>query len=221
MTANKFNPVTVRSRQVPIEPHLTALISVDMQNNDIGAEIRKRAAAGKITPPQSPYFFDCVEKNVLPNQILLHKRTRELGIENIYVVIESLTPDGRDRGIDHKVSDIHNPPNSFQAAVIDDVKPNDDDVIIKKTASGPFGTTNIDYVLHNFGVRYLIVFGILTDQCVENTVRAAADIGYMVTVISDACTTYTPERHESAISSMYGYARTLSTAALLEELSGF
>jgi nicotinamidase-related amidase len=221
MIANKFNPVTIRSRQVPIEPHLTALISVDMQNNEIGAEKRKQAAAGKMSPQQSAYFFDSIEKSVLPNQILLHQKTRELGIENIYVVIESLTTDGRDRGIDHKVSDIHNPPNSFQAAVIDEVKPHDDDVIIKKTASGPFGTTNIDYVLQNLGVRYLIVFGILADQCVENTVRAAADIGYLVTVVPDGCSTYTPERHEAAISSMRGYARTINTAALLEELSGF
>ena len=52
-----------------------------------------------------------------------------------------------------------------------------------------FISTNIDYVLRNLGMRYLILSGVVTDQCIESAVRDACDLGYLVTVATDACTT--------------------------------
>ncbi|TIM59217.1 MAG: cysteine hydrolase, partial [Mesorhizobium sp.] len=56
-----------------------------------------------------------------------------------------------------------------------------DEIMLPKTSSGVFNSTNIDYVMKNLGVRYLIVAGIMTDQCVDMAVRDAADRGYLVT----------------------------------------
>jgi nicotinamidase-related amidase len=45
----------------------------------------------------------------------------------------------------------------------------------------------------------------MTDQCVDMAVRDAADRGYLVTCVSDACATVTPERHDTALKAFGGY----------------
>lgn len=51
--------------------------------------------------------------------------------------------DGRDRSLDHKLSNILVPKGSRLAAVMDDVAPAADDIVLPKTSSGVFNTTNI------------------------------------------------------------------------------
>jgi ureidoacrylate peracid hydrolase len=191
-----------------------------MQNVDAGPEARRKGRGGAPKPPRTGYFYDQLDSVAIPNQIRLHAAARAAGFETIYVIIESLTQDGRDRGIDHKVSGIHLLPGSHDAAIIDEVAPQPVDIVLRKTASGAFGATNLDYVLRNLGIDHLIVFGIVTHQCVENTVRQGADIGYLITVIDDACATDSAEIHAAALFGMSGYARIRTTAQMLMEIEG-
>jgi biuret amidohydrolase len=207
-----------RYRQRAVVLGRTALLSVDMQNADCAAGAREAVLPPGPEHDGKRYFHDRLERLVIPNQRRLHAAARRLGIENIYVIIESLTKDGRDRGLDHKISLINNPRGSWEAQVIDEVAPAEDDIIIRKTASGPFGTTNLDYVLRSMGIDCIVVFGILTDQCVENTVRVGADIGYMVTMVTDACATYSQERQDASERAINGYCRKRTTDELLAEL---
>ncbi|MGO4724225.1 MULTISPECIES: cysteine hydrolase family protein [unclassified Inquilinus] len=207
-----------RFRERAVDLRRTAVISVDMQNADCAAKKRHGPVPEGAAGDGYRYFYDRLDRVVIPNQQRLHAATRALGIENIYVIIESLTLDGRDRGLDHRISLIHNPRGSWEAQVIDEVAPAGDDIIIRKTASGPFGTTNLDYVLKALGIDHLIVFGVLTDQCVENTVRVGGDLGYLVTMVDDASATYSQVRHDHALSAFKGYCRIRSTDALLAEL---
>jgi ureidoacrylate peracid hydrolase len=73
--------------------------------------------------------------------------------------------------------------------------------------------------LRNLGVRSLIIAGIMTDQCVESAVRDACDLGYLVTLATDACTTITAERHEQSLTGIRGYCRQRLTDALLAEIA--
>jgi nicotinamidase-related amidase len=50
-----------------------------------------------------------------------------------------------------------------------------------------------------------VVAGILTDQCVDMTVRDGADRGYLVACVGDACAAPTPERHANALKAFGGY----------------
>jgi ureidoacrylate peracid hydrolase len=208
-----------RYRERAIVPAHTALISIDMQNADCSAKTRSRQLEPTPEGNGYRYFYDRLEKLVIPNQRRVHAATRKLGIENIYVVIESLTKDGRDRGIDHKASQMLYPRGSWDAAVIDEVAPEDDDIIIRKTASGPFGTTNLDYLLRNMGFDQIILFGVLSDQCVENTVRVGGDLGYLVTLVTDCCATYSQERQDFSERAIKGYCRQRTTDQLLAELA--
>ena len=74
-------------------------------------------------------------------------------------------------------------------------------------------------MLRALDVRYLIVFGVLTDQCVESTVRAAADYGFLVTLMGDASATYSQERHDNSLKAIKGYCRIRTTDELLAELA--
>jgi ureidoacrylate peracid hydrolase len=208
-----------RYRERAIVPARTALVSIDMQNADCSKKTRSRPLENTPEGKGYRYFYDRLEKLVIPNQQRLHAAARKLGIENIYVVIESLTKDGRDRGIDHKASQMLYARDSWEAKVIDEVAPEDDDIIIRKTASGPFGTTNLDYLLRNMGFEQIILFGVLSDQCVENTVRVGGDLGYLVTLVTDCCATYSQERQDFSERAIKGYCRQRSTDQLLAELA--
>jgi ureidoacrylate peracid hydrolase len=68
-------------------------------------------------------------------------------------------------------------------------------------------------------VRSLIIAGMMTDQCVESAVRDACDLGYLVTVVTDACTTGSAERHEQSLRGIRGYCRQRTTQQLLAEIA--
>ena len=67
-------------------------------------------------------------------------------------------------------------------------------------------------------VKQLVICGLVTDQCVESAVRDACDLGYLVTLVPDACGTYSEERHNTSLQAIKGYCRQISTDALLQEI---
>jgi ureidoacrylate peracid hydrolase len=134
-------------------------------------------------------------------------------------VIESLTRDGRDRSLDYKITGFHVPKGHSDGKVIDAIAPGEDEIVLPKSSSSVFVSTHIDYILRNLGVTQLVLCGCLTDQCVESAVRDACDLGYLVTLVPDACATYTPERHDFSLRAIKGYCRQVDTAALIEEIS--
>ena len=69
---------------------------------------------------------------------------------------------------------------------------------LPKSSSSVFVSTHIDYLLRNLGVKQLVISGLITDQCVESAIRDACDLGYLVTEVTDACLTYSQERHDNS-----------------------
>jgi nicotinamidase-related amidase len=196
------------TRDRPIQPRRTALLLVDVQNwvvNDRQAAIR-------------PEFDAAVRATVLPNMIKLVAASRQARLEVLYTVMENLTRDGRDRSLDYKLSGISIEKGSWDAKVLDAVAPAEDEIVLPKTSSSVFNSTNIDYLLRNMGVEDLAVVGFLTDQCIDHTVKDAADRGYYVTCIRDACMANTAARHEAALACFSGYCRMVTTAEFLKLL---
>ncbi len=208
------------SREIAIEPAHTALLFVDMQNYNCSAGGAEYAHLDPATrESRYGWFFRTLRESALPNMVRLQQACRRGGIEVIYTVIESMTADGRDRSLDYKVTGFHVPKGSHDARVVDELAPTGDEMVFPKTSSSVFISTNIDYVLRNLGTRYLIVAGCLTDQCVDSTVRDACDLGYLVTVPTDACATLSPERHEWSLRNNSGYCRQRTTREVVEEIA--
>ena len=209
------------SRDVPVIPYETALLVIDVQNYSCrpdGGEYSSENLSPKEAEQKYSYFFRQLREGVIGNIQVLQDACRDRHIEVIYTVIESLTQDGRDRSLDYKITGFNVPKDSWDAQVPKEIAPQPDEIIFSKSSSSVFISTNIHYVLGNLGVKYLIVCGCLTDQCVNSAVRDACDLGYLVTLVPDACATHSHERHERSIEHIVGYCRIRDTKELLDEL---
>ncbi len=67
------------------------------------------------------------------------------------------------------------------------VAPREGEPVISKEAPNAFLGTPLEQTLRDAGVDALVVCGMMTSMCVDATVRAAADLGFAVSVAHDAC----------------------------------
>ncbi len=65
--------------------------------------------------------------------------------------------------------------------------------IIDKPGKGAFYATDLEHILRQRGIKYLIVTGVTTEVCVNTTVREANDRGFECLVVADATGSYFPE----------------------------
>ena len=205
------------SRDVPVRLGATALLFVDVQNYSAEGGSKYAGLSPEMIEAQYGYFFREMRERAVPNMRSLQYACRRAGVEVMYTVIESLTLDGRI--LDYKISGLFCPKGSHDARVLDAIAPQGDEIVLPKTSSSVFISTNIHYVLRNLGVQYLIVSGLLTDQCVDSTVRDACDFGYLVTLVTDACAALSRKRHAASIENNQGYCRQRTTKEVVEKLA--
>ena len=194
--------------------HHTALLVIDIQYLDAapGYGVFADLENSSIPKEAQDYYFDRLQTHVLPNVRRLQDCFRKHKLEVIHTRIQSLTMDGRDRGPGHKRLGLHAAPGSKEAEFLPEIAPLGDEIVINKTASGVFNSTNIEYLLRNMEITGLFIVGVYTNECVSTAVRDACDRGFYVTVIDDACATVTPELHNATFTTLRDrYARVLNT----------
>lgn len=210
---------TITTRDTALKPSLSALLFIDVQNFSCrpeGGEFKDLSE--DLFQERYGWFFDHIAHETLPNMARLQASCRTANIEVLYTVIENLTFDGRDRSLDYRITGFNVPKGSWDAQVLSAIAPEGDEIVLPKTSSNVFVSTNIDYVLRNMEKRQLVISGFITDQCVSSAVRSACDIGYLVTLVTDACASYSAERHTRALAELKGYCRQLTTNELCSEL---
>jgi nicotinamidase-related amidase len=67
------------------------------------------------------------------------------------------------------------------------VEPEGGETVIDKDMPNGFVGTGLEDRLRTDGIEELVVAGMMSSMCVDATVRAAADLGFAVTVVQDAC----------------------------------
>lgn len=80
-------------------------------------------------------------------------------------------------------------PGTSGAEIHDSIQPQENETIIVKNYPNSFRNTNLNEYLKALDANNLIICGAMTHMCIDTTVRAAFDLGYSCTVISDACAT--------------------------------
>lgn len=80
-------------------------------------------------------------------------------------------------------------PGSEGAEIREAVRPAAGEAVIEKNFPNSFRQTALQELLKEKGVEHLVVAGMMTHMCVDASVRAAADLGYRVTLLADACAT--------------------------------
>jgi len=83
--------------------------------------------------------------------------------------------------------------------IISELYPQAGEVVVDKPGKGAFFATDLDHILHNRGIRSLIVCGVTTEVCVNTTVREANDRGYECVVLADCVGSYFPEFQRVAL----------------------
>jgi nicotinamidase-related amidase len=80
-------------------------------------------------------------------------------------------------------------PGTRGAEIHASVKPIGDETVVEKNFPNSFRNTNLEKYLKDSGVKNLVIAGMMTHMCVDASVRQAADLGYKVTLLADACAT--------------------------------
>lgn len=80
-------------------------------------------------------------------------------------------------------------PNSEGVQIHSAIVPLPHEHIVRKHAPNSFYNTDLQTELQKISAQELIICGMMTHMCVDTTVRAAKDLGYTITLISDACAT--------------------------------
>jgi nicotinamidase-related amidase len=205
----------------PVDFARAALIVVDMQyatGHREGALGRRMKAEGSNV---AAYRFGRIENLVVPNIKQLLDGFRGAGGEVIYLTVGAAKADCSDAPPHMKkmFQALDNFEGSREHEIIDALKPRSDERVLNKTSIGAFASTGLDHLLRSLGKDQLYMTGVSTNMCVETTAREAADRGYGVTLLEDACATTHEDLHNATITNFQRlFGRVISTAAACEEL---
>lgn len=190
-----------------IDRSKTALLIIDMQNDFLRIGASLEVPAGR---------------EIIPNIKRLRDVCREFEIPIIYTVFVT-SPDTK--GLMWLFHPEHAPPTkacweeSEGAEIYHELYPQANERVIRKHCYDAFYDTDLDTVLRSVGVEYLIITGVMTNLCVDSTVRGAFHRQYKVTVVSDGVACPWPDIHAAELKTFgLGFARVLKTEEVICEL---
>ena len=171
-----------------IDPRSTTLLIIDMQN-DVVHPKGGWAAAG------SPAHAK--KQNAVAHIKAIAERARRKRMPVIHV-LHAVSPGGRDARQNaplfrNLVKSGNNRAGSWGAEPYAALKPKADDFVVYKQRVSGFQGTDLENKLKGLGVRRLVVTGAWTNFAVEGTCRDGADLGYDITLVSDATCTMNDE----------------------------
>jgi ureidoacrylate peracid hydrolase len=194
MNDERSGMITIEAKPQPILVDLarSAVLVVDMQN----AFVHKGG------------YFDLAGLDLGPKQAIIEPcreiihLARAIGIRIIYLQM-GCSPDFCDKGPPDSPSSIRSRVwpmmrqhpewkdrfylyGTWGAEIIEELKPHEKDIIVRKQKHDGFIGTNLDIILRTLGVRYLFFVGIATNICVESTLRHAFSLDYFPVLVSDA-----------------------------------
>jgi len=193
----KPDPITIQIRK-------TAVLVVDMQNAFV-----KNGGYSHL----AGYDISRTEKITVPCKEVI-RAARDKGAKIIYFQM-GCSPDLSDMGPDDSPGAykskgrrlIKERPElreklyvygGWGAEIIEELKPKENDIVIRKQRYDGFIGTNLDIVLKTFGIKYLLFIGTATNICVESTIRHAFFLDYFPILVSDAVCQMGPDLLQEA-----------------------
>lgn len=222
--------LTIPAKPEPLEVDLsrTALIVVDMQNSGI-----KKGG-----------MFDIFGWDPSPNAPVVEKHQRLIpacrnaGIKIIYIKMSYNRDYSNSGGPEspnwHKELALtmmqRNPEywgkfmteGSWDEEIIDELKPEPGDVVVRKHRYSAFAGTELDHVLKSFSIKYCIYSGLTCNVCVESTLRDGFFLDYWPLMVGDATNPNVPgPTYESTlwnVENIFGWVTT--TDELIAAVAG-
>jgi nicotinamidase-related amidase len=88
------------------------------------------------------------------------------------------------------------------AEVVDQLKPQEDDIIVFNYSPDGFCYTDLDLILRNKGITDLVLSGFSTNWAVETTAREGACRGYFIYTLEDCCNSSNDEMHNWSVTNI-------------------
>ncbi len=104
-------------------------------------------------------------------------------------------------------------PGTDGVQIIPAVAPAEGEAVVLKNYPNSFRDTNLKQMLDDQGIEELVVIGAMSHMCIEATSRAAADFGYPVTVVNDACATMNLEFEGTVVPAAQVHAAAMAALA--------
>ena len=94
---------------------------------------------------------------------------------------------------------------SWDADVVDELGYGPEDLVVDKVRFDAFQWTSLEPLLRGLGVGDLVICGVVTNICVETTVRSAFMRDYPVTLLADCCAAKTRRLHDISVEVLSSY----------------
>ena len=158
----------------------TALVVVDLQKGIAGAQTVPHAAA-----------------EVVARAARLAEAFRAAGLPVVLVNVDGMAPGRTDPAPPRPPF----PPGWDELVPELDAQPSD--LHVTKRTWGAFAHTTLEAQLRAHGVTQVVVCGIATSAGVESTARAAHELGFNVTLPTDAMADRNAEAHEGSVARVF------------------
>ncbi|MDA0231105.1 MAG: cysteine hydrolase [Proteobacteria bacterium] len=195
----------IRLPEFPVRPESTALIVIDITYQQASPDYgncRRVIEAGCGDDLQ--YYLARMKNTVMPALRRLIDGFHDLGAPVIYTRCASLRGDGSDQTWRHRSFGLTIDADEHEAQIMEEIAPQSGDIVLVKTGSSTFTSTNCEHLLHNMGITTLVVTGIYTNSCVEGTIRVGGDLDFRCLMAEDACAAMSPSGHANAIEYLDG-----------------
>ena len=194
-----------RIPEFPVEADKTALIVIDMTyqqaHRDYG--LCKRIFEAGLEDDLS-YYLDRIDRVVVPNLVQLIAAFRAHRAPVIYTRCASLVGDGSDQTWRHRHFGVVTTVDSKDAQILAPLVPQEGDIMLTKSGSAVFPSTNCEHLLRVKGITTIVVSGIFTNSCVEGTIRLAGDLDFRCLMPEDSCAAMSPSGHANAVEYLDG-----------------
>lgn len=186
-----------------VYPRYTALVVVDMQND--------YCTKGGVNQKHGR----CMSKGdaIIKKLKVLIKEARRVDVQIVYVQMTALPDymsdsaarlrlqmkrDDRWRG-NPEVKVLE---GSWGHEIVEDIKPRDGDLVVKKNRASAFVGTNLDMLLRSNDIKVLLITGVVTQGCVFSTVKDAEFHDYFVVILRDCADSTSKDLHHAALKIM-------------------
>jgi nicotinamidase-related amidase len=202
---------TIRANRPAIDFKKSALLVIDMQEYQI-REGSITNVYGMISPAIPAYYLERITGITEPNVLALLKEFRSKDAMVLFTQYASIEKDESDlaaycRAGNRVSTEVTGGPlipniQDSAASLVKTLQPLENELTLQKSRSGAFINTPLDSILRDNEIEQIVIVGVLTNACVENTARVGLDLDYTVFVVDDACATLDAQLHENAIAAM-------------------
>jgi len=203
--------------ELAYDARTTALLVIDPYNDFIseGGTLWKRVkevAEANNCVPHMKEVLDAARQAGLPVSYALHRRYRPGDYESWQYIAPIQKAAWQHKSFEY---------GTWRGEIRTGFEPLPGDVVASEHwCSSGFANTDLDLLLKRHGIRRVILIGLLANTCVEATARFAAELGYDVTVVSDAVASFTQaEMHAAFDINLPKYASAIAaTSEILDAL---